>query len=162
MIRKTCQTGLFVVGCAGFILLASCKKSNGSNSNPSTASMTFFDSAIQLTSVSATLSGSSAVISANDALRSFGLILQVRRPFVLNDTLDMDSVGDIIQVTVTGRPDQWGGGFGWAPGDGKVTITSWDSVGRRLSGSFSGVLSGGVGYSDTLSAGKFDVQYTAE
>jgi hypothetical protein len=162
MSSRKFQALLFVVGIAGFIVFPSCKKNNSSKSNPSTASMTFMDSVIKLTSVSATLSGSGAVISASDALKSFGLILQLRRPFVLNSTLDMDSVGDIVQVTVTGRPDQWGGGFGWAPGDGKVTITSWDSVGHRLSGSFSGVLSGGQGYSEPLSVGTFDVGYTVE
>jgi hypothetical protein len=160
MISRKFEVVLFVVGFGGSLLLFACKKNSSSTTKPSTASMTFMDSAIQLTSVSATLSGSGAVISATDNLKSFGLALQLRRPFSLNDAVDMDSAGDYVQVTVTGRPDQWGGGFGMAPGDGKVTITSWDSVGHRLSGTFSGVLSGGIGYSDTLSTGKFDVQYT--
>jgi hypothetical protein len=106
------------------------------------------------------LSGSGAVISAADNGKSFGVIMMLRPPIIIDSTLDMDFVGGYIQVTVTGRPDQWGGGFGMSPGDGKVTITSWDSVGHRLSGTFSGVLSAGPGYSDTLSTGKFDVQYT--
>jgi hypothetical protein len=160
MISRKFQTLLFVAGFGGSVLLFACKKNSSSTTKPSTASMTFMDSAIQLTSVSATMSGGGAVISATDNLKSFGVILLLRPPFDLNNTLDMDSVGDYVQVTLTGRPDQWGGGFGWAPGDGKVTITSWDSVGHRLSGNFSGVLSAGPGYSDTLSTGKFDVQYT--
>jgi hypothetical protein len=155
MISRKFQAFLLVV------LLYACKK-NSSQTKPSTASMTFMDSAIQLTSASAILSGSGAVISATDKLKSFSLAMQLQRPFTLNKTVDMDSVGDYIQVTVTGRPDQWGGGFGMSPGDGKVTITSWDSVGHRLSGTFSGVLSAGPGYSDTLSTGQFDVQYTTE
>jgi len=161
MISRKFEVVLFVVGFGGSVLLFACNKNSNSKTNPSTASMTFMDSAIQLTSVSATMSGSGAVISAADNGKSFGVILMLRPPFTLNKTLDMDSVGDYVQVTVTGRPDQWGGGFGMSPGDGKVTITSWDSVGHRLSGTFSGVLSGGIGYSDTLSTGKFDVQYTA-
>jgi hypothetical protein len=149
---------LFVAGFGGIVLLHACKKSSSSKGNLSTASMTFMDSAIQFTSTSAILSGSGAVISATDKLRSFSLALQLQRPFLLNKTVDMDSIGDYIQVTVTGHPDQWGGGFGMSPGDGKVTIASWDSVGHRLSGTFSGVLSAGPGYTDTLYNGKFDVQ----
>jgi hypothetical protein len=160
MISRKFQALLFVAGFGGSVLLFACKKNSSNKTNPSTASMTFNDSAVQLTSVSATMSGSGAVISGTDANKSFGLALMLRPPIVLNDTLDMDSVGDFVQVTVTGRPDQWGGGFGMSPGDGKVTITSWDSVGHRLSGIFSGILSAGAGYSDTLSSGKFDVQYT--
>ena len=154
------QALLFVAGFGGSVLLFACKKNSSSTTKPSTASMTFNDSAIQLTSVSATMSGTGAVISAADNGKSFGVILMLRPPFVLNSTVDMDSVGDFVQVTVTGRPNQWGGGFGMSPGDGKLTITSWDSVGHRLSGTFSGVLSAGAGYTDTLSTGKFDVQYT--
>ena len=58
MSSRKFQALLFVVGIAGFVLFPSCKKNNSSNSNASTASMTFMDSAIKLTSVSATLSGS--------------------------------------------------------------------------------------------------------
>jgi hypothetical protein len=149
-------------GFAGFVLFSSCKKNNNNKANSSTASMNFMDSNIRMTNITATLSGSGATISGTDSLKSYQLFLTLRRPFVLNDTLDMDSAGDIIQVNLSGRPDQWGAGFGWAPGNGNVTITSWDSVGHRLSGTFSGVLSGGIGYSDTLSAGKFDVEYVTE
>jgi hypothetical protein len=160
MISRKFQAFLLVVGLGGSVLVFACKKNSSSKTNPSTASMTFMDSAVQLISVSATLSGSGAVISAADKGKPFSVILMLRPPFALNKTVDMDSAGDYVQVNVTGRPDQWGGGFGWAPGDGKVTITSWDSVGHRLSGTFNGVLTGGEGYSDTLSAGKFDVQYS--
>jgi hypothetical protein len=158
MISNKIQVPLFVFGLAGFILFPSCKKSNN-NSNPSTASITFMDSAIQFSSISATVSGTSAVITATDNMKFFGLSLLLWRPFVLNKTLDMDSVGDEIMVTLTGRPDQWFIGSGGEPADGKLTITSWDSAGHRLAGTFSGVLSAGPGYSDTLSAGKFDVEY---
>lgn len=160
MISRKFQALLLVAGFGGFVLLPACKKSSSNETKPSTASMTFMDSAIQLTSASAILSGSGAVVTATDKLKSFSLGMQLQRPFTLNKTVDMDSVGDYIQVTLSGRPDQWGGGFGMSPGDGKVTITSWDSVGHRLTGTFSGVLSAGAGYSDTLSNGQFDVQYT--
>ena len=161
MISKKFYTLVLVFGFAGFILFPSCKKNNHNNSNPSTASIKFLDSAFQFTGVSATMSGNAVSISGTDVTKSIGLILLLRPPLILNDTLDMDSAGDYIQLTVNGL-STLGAGFGKSPGDAKLTITSWDSVGHRLSGSFSGVVTAAGGYSDTLSAGKFDVEYTVE
>jgi hypothetical protein len=162
MVSRKFYTLLFFIGCAGFILFPSCKKKNNSSGSLSTASMKFMDSAFQFTGVSATMSGNAASISGTDVTKSIGLIMLLRRPLILNDTLDLDSAGDNIQLTITGYPSIWGAGFGKSPGDAKLTITSWDSVGHRLSGSFSGVVTAAGGYSDTLSAGKFDVEYTVE
>jgi hypothetical protein len=149
---------LFVFGFAGLLCFLSCKKS--SSANPSTASMTFNDSAVKLTGKVATLDDSVLLFGAASAGGGYGLTLALHEPFTLDVPLDMDSAGDKIIVTNPGGHSLLMAGRDGGTGHGKVTITSWDSTGHRLAGTFCATVVGAVGDSASVSNGQFDINYT--
>lgn len=157
----------FVVGSA-ILATASCSKSGGGSSG---------------NSVSATVNGTAwansfsviALYSSNGGFDIIGqqfkggdstsIDLAFASPIIVNHPVSSDTSAFVLAYTDTKNGNQTGyavltGGFGNAV----YTITSYDSTGHRIAGSFSGVLYNISNYADSLTVtnGKFNTSFTAQ
>lgn len=163
-----CNRALVLVVISSSFLLAatSCKKSNNSNSNGSmsasvngTAWATNYPTTGLYSSVAGEFEIAGIQYKSGD---STGFALLFLTPITLNKAISSDTASlDVGYVDVHSQFQYDGGAIA---GHSILTITSYDSTGHKIAGTFSGVLYNVSGGNDslTITNGTFNTTYTAQ
>jgi hypothetical protein len=161
---------LFVVSSAFLLTVTvSCKKSNSSGSSSTQMTATVNGSAWASNVPVQALYAQSFGVGAFEVIGGYykgkdttAFAIQFNTPFVLHTAISSDTaVLDIGYVNSTTLTEYDGGS---TAGHSILTVSSWDSVNHKISGTFSGVLYNVTGGSDSLvvTNGSFSTGYTAQ
>jgi hypothetical protein len=148
------------------LVVISCKKSNSSSSSgqvTATIGSTAWSSNVPTSGLYVT--NASTFEIGGEYLKSgdtSALAISFLTPFILHGAISSDTAGvDVGYVNATTLAEYDGGGVA---GHSLLTISSWDSVNHKISGTFSGVLYNISGGSDSLvvTNGSFTTAYTVQ
>jgi hypothetical protein len=161
---STSRISLCVFFMAGVLFGAGCKKSNGS-SNGGNLSATVANSAwasnYLLLATYDTGIGSGDFDLVGLQLKNgdtTAMTVQFLSPVVLNRTFTSDTA--YLQVTYEdSQKNEYDGGIGIG-GHSALTVTSYDSTGHKIAGTFSGVLYDNNGDSLIVTNGAFNTSFT--
>jgi hypothetical protein len=149
------RPAVLTVALGSFFLVSAisgCKKSNDNSSGPgpSGISATISGTAYQSTSVAALMpSSDSYVFMAGFKIingDTLGLEIDIPDTVTVNHTDDVSAGGFLYTDFHTGK--NYAADAFW--GHGIVTVTSWDTVGHKIAGTFSGVMQNTSGADDSL------------
>jgi hypothetical protein len=166
-----CKTTLFALSSFAFfsLVVISCKKSNSNSSSSSNGQFTATigstawvsnvpTSGLYVTSASTFELGGEYLKSGD----STAFAVSFATPFILHAPISSDTAEvDLGYINATTQAEYDGGGVA---GHSLLTISSWDSVNHKISGTFSGVLYNITGGSDSLivTNGAFTSAYTVQ
>ena len=155
---------LLVISFTFLLAATSCKKSNSSNPNggmSASVSGTAWSANYPIAGIYSSGIGEFVIgglqFKGGD---STVFEISVFTPFTLNRAINSDTTNDDIQYvdTKTGQAYDGGQSSGWSI----LTVTSYDSTGHKIGGTFKGVLYNVSGGSDslTITNGSFSTSYT--
>jgi hypothetical protein len=158
--------GLLVISSAFLLAATSCKKSNSSNPTGSMSASvngSAWASSIPTVGLYSIAAGEFEVeggqIKSGD---STALALAFFTPFAVNRAFSSDTAFVDVGYIDSHTLNEYDGGN--IAGHSVVTVTSYDSTGKKIAGTFSGVLYNISGGSDSLviTGGVFNSTYTAQ
>jgi hypothetical protein len=155
--------------CMVILFAASCSKSGGGSSSAgmsATINGTAWANSYPVVALAFSGQAGFEIIGAQfKGGDSTALGLEFQGPVVLNKPFSSDTTAFVLSYTDIKGGNQTGyavltGGFGKSV----VTITSYDSTGHKIGGTFSGVLYNIVTFTDsiTITNGKFNTSFTAQ
>ena len=163
-----CKTTLLAVSSFALFSLAviSCKKSNSSGSG----------GGISATYGTTCFQSSNTVAVYYKSYNTFDLIgytlssgdttateIGLTTPFVLNTPISSDTaMSNFVNYYDSKGTINFYGGFAAGYSPVIITITSWDSVNKKIAGTFSGTLYGSSNDSIATNKGQFNLSYIAE
>ena len=157
---------LVVVSSAFLLAATSCKKSNNNSSNGSMSASvngTAWATNFPATGLYSTAGGEFEIAGIQyKSGDSTGFVLLFTTPITLNRAISSDTANlDVGYVDVHSQLQYDGGAIA---GHSILTVTSYDSTGHKIAGTFSGVLYNVSGGSDslTITNGTFNSTYTAQ
>ncbi len=141
------------------ITTVSCSKD--SYHNPNTISIKVGDKNLQSTRIDGTASSTELAIDGFPATQGDTTMIHI----VLNNTIKVNEPDAFLKsrIIYTANNGKTYSGDNLYNGHGTLTITSWDSTGRRIAGTFSGVFYNVATGSDsvTIADGKFNSPYSS-
>jgi hypothetical protein len=156
----------FAVSAAFLLTVTSCKKSSsssGSSQLTATISGTAWASNIPVQGIYSTAGSAFELVGGYyKSGDTTALALQFSTPFVLHTAISSDTAGVDVGYINASTLAQYDGGA--IAGHSILTVSSWDSVNHKISGTFSGVLYNTSGGSDSLivTNGAFSTSYTVQ
>lgn len=148
------------------LVISSCKKSNSSSSNgqfTATIGSTAWSSNEPVTGLY--VSNITTFELGGEYLKSgdsTAFAISFAAPFIMHTPISSDTAAvDVGYINATTQAEYDGGGVA---GHSILTVSSWDSVNHKISGTFSGVLYNITGGSDSLvvTNGAFSSSYTVQ
>ena len=165
-LRNKSFFALFAVGAAFLLTVTGCKKSSsssGSTGLSATISGSVWTSNIPVQGLYSTAGGAFELIGGYyKSGDTTALAVQFSTPFVLHTAISSDTAGVDIGYVNAKTLTQYDGGA--IAGHSILTVSSWDSVNHKISGTFSGVLYNTSGGTDSLivTNGSFTTSYTVQ